>query len=48
VLEIITVFSARLYGSRSKKHRQLLADLQASGDKMAAEIGLLPSADGAS
>jgi predicted site-specific integrase-resolvase len=41
VLEIITVFSARLYGSRSKNQRQLLADLQAAGDKMAAEIGIL-------
>lgn len=40
VLEIITVFSARLYGSRSKKHRKLLTDLQASGDKIAEEIGL--------
>lgn len=28
VLEIITVFSARLYGSRSRKHKQLLTDLQ--------------------
>ena len=27
VLEIITVFSARLYGSRSNKHKQLLASL---------------------
>ena len=27
VLEIITVFSARLYGSRSEKHRTLLASL---------------------
>ena len=27
VLEIITVFSARLYGSRSKKHKTLLASL---------------------
>lgn len=29
VLEIITVFSARLYGSRSKKNKKLLDDLQA-------------------
>ena len=29
VLEIITVFSARLYGSRSKKNRQLMEKLQA-------------------
>jgi len=33
VLEIIAVFSARLYGSRSKKHRKLLQDLQASADQ---------------
>lgn len=39
VLEIITVLSARLYGSRSKRHRKLLADLQESGDKIAEEIG---------
>lgn len=28
VLEIITVFSARLYGSRSQKNRKLIADLK--------------------
>ena len=28
VLEIITVFSARLYGSRSKKNKQLMAALK--------------------
>jgi putative resolvase len=27
-LEIITVFSARLYGARSHKNKQLLANLQ--------------------
>ena len=27
VLEIITVFSARLYGSRSKKHQKMLEAL---------------------
>ena len=27
VLEIITVFSARLYGARSRKHKQLLESL---------------------
>jgi predicted site-specific integrase-resolvase len=27
VLEIITVFSARLYGSRSKKNKKLLDDV---------------------
>ena len=32
VLEIITVFSARLYGARAKKHKQLLASL-ASDDE---------------
>lgn len=33
VLEIITVFSARLYGSRSRKHKKLMQDLQDSVDK---------------
>lgn len=28
VLEIITVFSARLYGSRSKKNQKLIEDMQ--------------------
>ena len=28
VLEIITVFSARLYGSRSKKNKKIIADLE--------------------
>ena len=28
VLEIITVFSARLYGSRSKKNKKLINDLE--------------------
>ena len=28
VLEIITVFSARLYGSRSKKNKKLISDLE--------------------
>ena len=28
VLEIITVFSARLYGSRSKKHKKMLEALK--------------------
>ena len=36
VIEIITVFSARLYGSRSKKHKTLLASLGES-DEAAAE-----------
>lgn len=33
VLEIITVFSARLYGSRAKKHKQLLAALAEDGEE---------------
>jgi putative resolvase len=40
VLEITAVFSARLYGSRSKKHRKLLQDLQASADQIGEECGL--------
>ena len=40
VLEIITVFSARLYGSRFKKHRKLLHDLQASADVIAEDLGI--------
>lgn len=40
VLEIITVFSARLYGSRSKKHRKLLEELQASADVIAEDLGV--------
>lgn len=40
VLEIITVFSARLYGSRSKKHRKLLEDLQASADAIFEGLGI--------
>ena len=39
VLEIITVFSARLYGSRSKKNRKLMESLQAEGDKIIASLG---------
>ena len=38
VLEIITVFSARLYGSRSRKHKQLLDSLAEGGDENIAEI----------
>lgn len=34
VLEIITVFSARLYGSRSRKHRKLMQGLQEEADKV--------------
>jgi putative resolvase len=32
VLEIITVFSARLYGARSRKNKRLIADLQKAVD----------------
>ncbi len=35
VLEIITVFSARLYGSRSRKNKQLINDLQKAVEKNA-------------
>lgn len=38
VLEIITVFSARLYGSRSKKHKKLLAGLQEEADKVVEQM----------
>lgn len=38
VLEIITVFSARLYGSRSKKNRSLLQGLQEEVDKVVGAI----------
>ena len=40
VLEIITVFSTRLYGSRSRKHKKLLQDLQTTGDAIAEELGV--------
>jgi len=32
VLEIITVFSARLYGSRSKKNRELIAAMKSAAE----------------
>ena len=32
VLEIITVFSARLYGARSKKNKKLIEDMQKAVD----------------
>lgn len=38
VLEIITVFSARLYGSRSRKHKQLIQDLQDIPDGEVPEV----------
>lgn len=34
VLEIITVFSARLSGSRSRKHKQLMTALAEEGDRL--------------
>lgn len=39
ILEIITVFSARLYGSRSKKNRKLLQTLQTEADRIGEEFG---------
>jgi predicted site-specific integrase-resolvase len=44
ILEIITVFSARLYGSRSKKNRKLLQTLQAEADRIGEEFGLFDAA----
>lgn len=44
ILEIITVFSARLYGSRSKKNRNLLQTLQAEADRIGDELGLYDAA----
>ena len=46
VLEIITVFSARLYGSRSRKHKQLLEMLTEGGDDGIAETARQLSAIG--
>lgn len=40
ILEIITVFSARLYGSRSKKNRKLMETLQAEADRIGEEFGI--------
>ena len=34
VLEIITVFSARLYGSRSRKNKNLLEKLKDAAEKI--------------
>jgi predicted site-specific integrase-resolvase len=34
VLEIITVFSARLYGSRSKKNKKLLESLKDAAESL--------------
>jgi len=46
ILEIITVFSARLYGSRSRKNRNLLQTLQAEADRIGEEFGLYEKEDG--
>ncbi len=34
ILEIITVFSARLYGSRSHKNKELIKELQSTANKL--------------
>jgi len=34
VLEIITVFSARLYGSRSHKNKKIVEELKEVGEKL--------------
>ena len=39
VLEIITLFSARLYGSRSRKHRELLSTLAETAPGAASGAG---------
>lgn len=44
ILEIITVFSARLYGSRSKKNRKLLESLQKEADRIGEEFGIYDAA----
>jgi len=40
ILEIVTVFSARLYGARSKKNRKLMETLQAEADRIGEEFGV--------
>ena len=40
ILEIITIFSARLYGSRSHKNRKLLQTLQAEADQIGKAFGI--------
>jgi len=44
ILEIITVLSARLYGSRSHKNRKLLQTLQAEADRLGEEFGIYDAA----
>jgi putative resolvase len=44
VLEIITVFSARLYGARSKKNRKLIETLQGEADRIGEQFGIFDAA----
>lgn len=44
ILEIITVFSARLYGSRSHKNRKLLQTLQTEADRIGEAFGIYDAA----
>lgn len=44
ILEIITVFSARLYGSRAKQNRNLMQVLQAEADRIGEEFGVYDAA----
>ena len=40
ILEIITVFSARLYGNRANKNRKLMETLQSEADRIGEEFGI--------
>jgi predicted site-specific integrase-resolvase len=40
ILEMIMVFSARLYGSRSKKNRKSMETLQSEADRIGEEFGI--------
>lgn len=44
IREIITVFSARLYGSRCHNNRTLLQTLQAEADRLGEELGISDAA----
>jgi predicted site-specific integrase-resolvase len=44
VIEIITVFSARLYGARSHKTKQLLEDLKGDADRLRLVDATIPGA----
>jgi len=46
VIEIITVFSARLYGARSHKTKQLLEDLKGDVDRLRLVDATIPGAAG--